>query len=183
MAEINQISSVINDRYIEDYGLYYDLRMIHPQQFTDTTQLNAKVDEIRALIGKTGFDYRPTIGLLERQWVDMSEDYKKILQPKVWILLYKAWNNSQPWPTLPVYGEVDIVCVPVAGKAQAEWPCYSKWDINAIAYRWPMVPPIEPVDEDPVTPPDDEPTIPPETPTGLKQGYIVCPHCGGKLIL
>jgi len=179
---VNQVSSIINDRYFSSMGLYYDLRMLHPQKFANTFDLNARVDELRSIIQKPGFDYRPTIGLLERQWTEINAEFKNILAPKVHILLYKAWNVDSAWPTLPVYGEVDLVSVPVNGKPQSEWPMYSKWDINAIAYRWQHVSAVTPV-EDPTPTPTPTPPLTPTPTPGAMQAYIICPHCGGKLIL
>jgi hypothetical protein len=183
---INQVSSLINDRYIEDMGLYFDLRLLHPQDFANTDLLSSRVDAIRQVLvsdpDSVGKDFRPTLGLLERQWEAINAEYKLILQSKVYILLYKSgWENGMAIPSLSVYQTVDFVCVPISGKPQEEWPVYSKLEINGLAYRFKRVP--KPVDE-PIPTPTSTPTpTPTPPPAGLVQGYIVCPHCSGKFIL
>lgn len=183
---MNQVSSLIYDRYIEEIGLYFDLRLLHPQNYANADLLNKRVDEIRQVLGSdpqsAGKDWRPTLGLLERQWEAINTNLQLILQPKVFILLYKSgWENGMEMPSLSIYRTVDFVCVPISGKPQEEWPVYSRYDANGLGYRFKRVDKL--VEE---TTPDTIPTpapIPTPTPADLKQGYIVCPHCGGKFVL
>jgi len=187
MAEYNELGPIQGERYIQNVGigLWYDLNPIRPQKFTDTGQLNAEVDRIRPLIHKGGFEYLPTLCLLEKQWAEMSNDWREILASKTHVLLYKSgWSPSQAWPTLDEHGEVDIVCVPTGSGGEATWPCWTKWDDNAFGFRFIKV--DEPVIVPPVVPPVDgggDPVIPPVIPGDAKAVIHLCPHCGGKLIL
>ena len=160
-----QLSPIINGRYIQDVfdsGLCFDLRMLHPQDYANTDKLNAKVDEVMGILNADPKhqQWRPCLGLLERQWADIRQDLKEILHEKIYILLYKSgWENGMAWPDLPVYHLVDFVCVPEAGKTESEWTVYSPWDANTLAYRFKTVPlpesePEEPpvVEPEPVSP-------------------------------
>jgi hypothetical protein len=167
---IKKLGSIQNGRYFEnlEYGLWYDMHPIRPQETTGTDDLNAKIDVMRPQIHKPAFDYRPTIALLPKQWDNINKEYRAIFQPKVWICLYKVFNPlTDTWPKLADYGDVDLVCSPV-GANETVWPLYTKYNGEELAYRWvkvlepdiepPVTPPVTPPDDDPDDEPDDEPT-------------------------
>lgn len=173
---VREFGSIINGRFIQNphLGLWYNLNILHPQDFSDTQKLNEEVDRIRPLIYKGGFNYLPTIGLLEKQWNNFSPDFKNVLDSKVHWLLYKGgWNPDMPYPKLG-NREVDIVCVPAGLLGEDTWKCYTKWDDNAFAFRFVKTnePIVEPPIEEPDEPGEEEPPV-------LSGGVIhmVCPHC------
>jgi len=180
---VKELSGIVSGKYIGNIqlGLWYDLNMLHPQDF-GVAELNAEVDRIRPLIYKGGFNYLPTLGLLEKQWMNISNDYRKILASKTHVLLYKSgWLPDQEYPKLDEYTDVDIVCVPAGTGGEASWKCYTKWDDNAFAFRFVKLanpPTIDPPDEEPPVeePPTEEPD---ETPPVLVGGaiHMICPHC------
>jgi len=98
-------------------------------------------------------------------------------------MLYDStYTPAKAWPTLKEVENVAFVCVPIGPKA--DWAVHTHYNGDNMNEYFDNVPESVAMaggTPDP-TPDPDEPDVP-ETPTGLKQGYIVCPHCGGKLIL
>jgi hypothetical protein len=119
--------------------------------------------------------------MLEKQWMDMSQDFRNILASKTHVLLYKAgWSPTQEYPRLDVYGEVDIVCVPAGTGGESTWKCWSKWDDNSFGYRFVKLanPPTEvPPVEEPEEPPTEEPGEEEPPVSGGGVIHMVCPHC------
>jgi len=158
------IGKIINDRYLTFLGLFWDVWLLHPQDYTPTDRLNARVDEIRESFKNhpDNHQWRPVIGLLQRQWDDISTKYKEVLASKTDIMLYDStYTPAKAWPTLKEVEKVAFVCVPIGAKA--DWAVHMHYNGNNMNEYFDNVPESVAMaggtpDPTPTPTPDPEPT-------------------------
>jgi len=174
-------------------GLFFALNMILRQHYSDEKALNTAINDLNdELAGKETSgqnEYFCTLGMVPKQAANLvASGWDTTLYSKIRFFLYDSTFKGKIGDQIAKYGAMEADFVWINNDT-----VYTRWDENALGYRFPRTSKITIVsadDEDDSDSSDSSDSSDTDSSSGSTGTtisgdtniHIYCPHCGKKII-